>query len=109
MSEEEASIVGFNTSNIRFANEGKDRVHSKWSDMIKQEFTIMEIREKRAEEHNDYLGFSLLTSKTVGEFEERLEWLQRLYVREAKRFQGQLELSKTREKVQQYSVCIYMS
>ena len=32
----------------------------------------------------DNLGLSSLAAKTVGEFEEKLELLQRLYVKEAK-------------------------
>ena len=38
--------------------------------------------------------------KPVGEFEERLEQLQRLYIREAKIFYRQFELSHTTEVVQ---------
>ena len=52
-----------------------------------------------AYENNENLGISLPAAKTIGEFEERLELLQKLYVIETRRFQRQLELSQTREEV----------
>ena len=45
---------------------------------------ILDSRGQDAEEDNDNLGLSLLAAKPIGEFEERGERLQRLYVREAK-------------------------
>ena len=63
----------------------------KSSDMNRQEFTTSDSRGQNAKEDNDNLGLSLLDAKPVGEFEERLEQLQRLYVGEAKMFQRELK------------------
>ena len=43
------------------------------------------------EEDNDDLGLSLPAAKTIDEFEERLDWFLKLYVREARRSLNQLE------------------
>ena len=43
------------------------------------------------------MGLSLLAVKTVCEFEEKLECLQRLYLRMVRIFQREMELSETRE------------
>ena len=40
-----------------------------------------------AEEYNDNLGLSLPAAKTIDKFEERLEWFQNVFVKEARRFQ----------------------
>ena len=88
------------TPNISYVNEGKDKVHSKQSDMNRQEYQTLDSRGQNAEEDNDYLGLSFPAAKTIDKFEERLELLQKLYVRETRRFQRQLELSHTREEVQ---------
>ena len=53
-----------------------------------------------SDKESDDLGLSLPAVKTISEFEERLGKLQRLYVREARRFQRQMELSQTREEIQ---------
>ena len=60
---------------MRYANKGKDKVHSKQSDMNRQEFTTLDSRGHDADEDNDNLGSSLPAAKTVGEFEKRLQQL----------------------------------
>ena len=63
-------------------NEGKDRVLSKQSEENKVEFKTLDSRGRDVEEENDDLILSLPAAKTVGEFGERLQQLQRLYIRE---------------------------
>ena len=76
----------------------EDRIHSKQNDKNQKIFTYQDSREQDAEDNHD-LGLSSLEVKTVDTFNERLEQLQRLFIREAKRSQRQLELSQTREEV----------
>ena len=45
--------------------------------MNRQEFTISDSVRQNTEEDNDNLGLSLLPAKTINEFEERLEKLQK--------------------------------
>ena len=56
-------------------NEGKNKAHSKQSDINRQEFSTLESRGQKAEEDYDNLDLSLLRAKTIDKFEERLEWL----------------------------------
>ena len=76
ISENEGLNSQINTSNVRHANEGKDKVHSKQCDTNRQELKTLECRQQDPKE--DDLDLCLLATKTVGEFEERLEWMQRL-------------------------------
>ena len=85
--------------NLRYANEGKDKVHPKQGDKNRQEVTTLDSKGKNVEEDDDDLGLSLPVAKTFDEFEERLEQLQKLYFKEARRFQRQLKLSQIREEV----------
>ena len=101
VSKNESLYSGRDIPNIRYANEIKDKGHSKQSDVNRQEYTILDSSGQNAEEDNDNLGLTFLTAKTIDEFEERLVQLHKLYVRETKRFLRQLELSQTREEVQQ--------
>ena len=57
-------------------------------------------------DHND-LQISLPAVKTIKEYEERLDKLQRLYIREAHRFKRQLELSQTREEICHCKNCTF--
>ena len=58
--------------------------------MNKQEFITLDIREQNAGGDGDDLGLSLPAAKNFDEFEERLEQLQKLYVREVRRFRDNL-------------------
>ena len=51
----------------------------------RQKFIISDSRGQYAKEDNDNLDLSLPAAKAVGEFEERLGQLQRLYIREGKK------------------------
>ena len=48
-----------------YANEGRDRVSSKQSDMNRQELPILDSREQDAEEDNDDLDLSLPAAKLL--------------------------------------------
>ena len=63
---------------MKSVNEGRGL--SKQSEENKKEFKTLDNRGQDVEEENDDVGFSLLLVITVGEFNERLEQLQRLYV-----------------------------
>ena len=52
--------------------------------MNRQEFTSLDSTEQDPEEDNICLDLFLPAAKTVGEYEERIKQLPRLYVREAK-------------------------
>ena len=55
---------GRDTPNIRYPNEGKDKDHSKQSDINRHQFTTLDGRDQNAEEENNDLGFSLPAAKT---------------------------------------------
>ena len=85
-SSEDKSIHNvINTPNIRSVYKGKERNCSKHSDTNIQESTTLDSKGQDAKEDSDSLHLFLQAAKTVGDFEERLEQLQRPYVREAKR------------------------
>ena len=77
ISEKESFHSRRETPNIRYTNDGKDKVHSKQSDTNRQESTTLDSRGKNNEVDNDDFGLYLLAAEIVDEFEERLEWLQK--------------------------------
>ena len=82
--------------NMKSVKEGKDRFLSKQSEENKKrEFKILDSWGWDDEEENGHLGLSLLAVATGGEFEEILEQLQRLYVKEGRRFHWQMKLKFT--------------
>ena len=62
---------------------------------------LLDSKMRDPDEDNNGLDLSLPKVRTIHEFKERLNKLQRLKIREACRFKGQIELSKTREQIQQ--------
>ena len=55
---------------------------------------------KDPDEDDNDLGLSLSTGKTTHKFEEGLDTLQQLYIRESCRIKRQMQLFETREEMQ---------
>ena len=74
-SEDECINSGINTSNIRSVDKGQDRNCSKQSDTNEQKPTTWNSQGQDAGDDNDSIDLFLSVSKSVDEFEERLEQL----------------------------------
>ena len=94
-----ASIAG-ETPNTRYANKGKDKIHSKQSDKNRQEFTTLDSRGQNAEKDNVNLVYPYQQLKPLMNLKKILSSCKN-YVREARGFWRTLKLSQTKDDVQQ--------
>ena len=88
------------TQKIKCICRKEDRVLPKNSQTREKESKPSENRIKDSDTESDDLGLFLPIVKTVGKFEERVEKLHMFCVREARIFQRQKELSKSRDEIQ---------